>query len=394
MATLNLTQRGIEALKNPDSARIDYWDGTLKNFGLRVTADGRKTFIVRYRASGRRRRITVGTYPLMSLADARESAKKILGGVQLGIDPGAKKEEFRKSATFEELSTDFLENYAWLNKKESSVREDKRMLEKEVLPAFGRLKVLEVSKQDVKRLLAATVKRGAPVHANRLYSLIRKIFNFGISEEYLTANPCEGMQRPLKDEPSRERVLRPGEIRSIWLALDKVSPMWAAYFRLLLLTGQRGGEVRLMEWKDLDFETSLWEIPAEKTKNGKPHSVYLSPQARQVISTLRKNEKTDFVFADERKKIPQPIQTHHKVLKVIKAESGVDFWPHDFRRTCATNLAALGFEWKLIQQILNHSDTRKSATDAYVRHSYGPEKQEALRIWGLRIVEVVKVSIG
>ena len=112
MPVVNLTHRTVAALKSPrgDAARVDYFDARLTGFSVRVAPSGRKTWQVCFRAHGRWRRMTLGTYPTLSLADAREQARIILGRVARGSDPAAEKREQRRVGTFKELADEFLEN--------------------------------------------------------------------------------------------------------------------------------------------------------------------------------------------------------------------------------------------------------------------------------------------
>ena len=225
--------------------QTDYGCVALRGFGVRVSPGGRKTFIVRYRLAGRRRRVSLGAYPTLSLADARRRAKRVLGEVANGQDPAQRLEDARCADTFGDLSQLYLEKHSRAKKR--SWREDRRVIEKELLPSWRNRKAEAIRRRDVRELLEGIAERPAPIMANRVLALVRKIFNFGIGREVVEFNPCAQLERPGK-ERQRDRVLTDEEVRTFWTTLDEEHLEIAAAFRLRLVTAQRGGEVFEMRW--------------------------------------------------------------------------------------------------------------------------------------------------
>lgn len=156
-----------------------------------------------YRVHGRLRRFTLGTYPALSLADARDCAADALRAAAKGADPAAEKKAARKAGTFEELATEYLERYAKKHKR--SRKEDERAINRDLLPAFGGIKAREVKRRDVIALLEKIIERGAPILANRTREIVRRIYNWGISRDLVEANPCAGIEKtpPLTFGPNR-----------------------------------------------------------------------------------------------------------------------------------------------------------------------------------------------
>jgi site-specific recombinase XerD len=212
-----------------------------------------------YRHGGRLRRMKVGTYPLLSLAKARTKAASALRNVELGDDPATEKQQDRHASTFEQVALEYLECHAKTKKK--SWEEDKRVINKDLIPEFGKEQAKNITRQDVQAFLqrkAAT----APIMANRIRALLRKIFNWAITSDIVESNPVYLVPAPGK-EHQRERVLSEDEIKCVWKAIDadrndaddshkKVKTLSAGIMKLRLLTAQRGAEVMGMEWTELD----------------------------------------------------------------------------------------------------------------------------------------------
>lgn len=377
MPKLRFTARGIDAVKPPvDRPQEDYWDADTTGFGLRVTRDGRKSWFVKYRVGGRRPRVTFGTYPVLSLADARTEATRILRDAVLGVDAAAVRREERATETFRQLATTYLEQYAKLNKK--SWQEDERILNHDILPVLGNVKAKEIRRRDVVELLAKIAARPAPVLANRVLALLSKMFNFAIEHDIVENSPCHGVKKPAKERP-RERVLSGDELRSLWTEIATMSPVMRGLFQLMVMTAQRGYEVRSMRKDELDLTAGWWTIPGEKTKNGLTHRVPLPAQTMQLVrKMIALSGDSPWVFPSP--KVPlQHIDNIQKAVQRVRGRAGFDYVAHDFRRTVASHMASLGVPRLVISKILNH--TEGGITKVYDRHSYDKEKWEGMQIW-------------
>ena len=265
MPRQTLTARYVEAIKPPASSRTEHWDASTPGFGLRVSALGRKSWVLMYRHEGRLRRLTIGTYPALPLGEARERARDAIRQAAKGGDPAGDKSINRRAETFADMAADYMERHAKLRKK--SWHRDELMLQRDLLPWFGNHKAKAVSRRDVNALLDSIMDRGAPVQANRTLQILKRIYNWGISREIVEVNPC-AMIRPPGEEKPRERVLSEDELRAVWHALDSEEVLLAALFRVRILTAQRGGEVATMRRRDLDLAGGWWTIPPEFSKNG------------------------------------------------------------------------------------------------------------------------------
>lgn len=215
MPKAHFTARWVATVPAPRVGQVDYFDTTPPSLGVRVAPSGRKTWFVMYRHHGRLRRYTLGTYPAIRLADARQRATDARYLVAHGGDPAAARKADRQAPTVAELATQYLELYAKVQKR--SWDEDARLLTREVLPVWGQRQAQAITRREVVLLLDTLMARGVPILANRTLALVRKMFNWAISRDLLAHNPCVQVQAPGKEHP-RERVLSAEEIRVVWAA--------------------------------------------------------------------------------------------------------------------------------------------------------------------------------
>ena len=383
MPRCKLTDRVVQALKPPAEGQRDYFDEGLAGFGVRVSVGGKKSFILMYRVGRRLRRFTLGRYPHLSLADARDKAREALQKVARGGDPMVEKIEDRQAETFKELAEEYLSKHA---SKKRSGSEDERILRRELLPRLGPLRAKSITRRQVREVLDKIADRGAGVMANRTLALVRKVFNFGIQHDIVVTNPCADLARLAEEQP-RDRVLTEEQIRAVWGALDAEPAWFASAIRLYLLTAQRKHEILGMRWDEIDLASGWWTIPSERAKNGLAHRVWLNASAQRLLKELRlRSAGSLFVFPSPRG--DQPIATAQKPLVRIREAAGVDFGIHDLRRTSASHMTGMGISRLTVSKILNHAE--KGVTAVYDRHSYDAEKREALDAWGKRLIEIIE----
>lgn len=395
LGRIALTDRTVRALKPPPSGRLDVWDEDYPGFGLRISARGRRTWILMYRMGRKLRRLTLGRFPTLGLAAAREKATDALRAVGNGEDPGRRKIEERRAETFADLAREYIDRHA---SKKRSGREDIRLLNGSphkrktgkqphvpLVKRWGDRRLKDIKRRDIRELLDEVAAR-APIMANRTLALVRKMFNFAIEHEWLETNPCQ-MVKPPGDEKQRERVLSEDEIRRVWAALDNESSLIATLFKIRLLTAQRGGEVHGAARSEFDLDRGWWTIPADRSKNGLAHRVPLSPQAVRILKTfLASADDSPWMFPSSRKKGPH-IAHAQKAIERIVQTSCVEFRGHDLRRTAASLMVGAGVSRLVVSKILNHVET--GVTAVYDRHSYDLEKRAALDFWGKRLDQIV-----
>lgn len=389
---MQFTDKLIKALK-PKATRYDMREGNGKGFVLRIFPSGQKSWGFIYHFEGKKRRVTFGNYPDLTLADARQLHNQALSTLAKGKDPGTAKQnaklEARNSQTIRELINEYMEK--WAKPRKRSWKEDKRILEKDIAPLWGRRKAKEIMRRDVILLLDNIVDRGSPIVANRTLAVVRCMFNFALRRDIIEVNPCYAVKAPAK-ENRRERLLSLEEIKLFWDGLNKasMSDLTKMALRLQLITAQRKGEIVSAEWSEIDLHAGWWVIPGDKTKNNNPHRVPLSQLSLITLEQLKAiSGESQWLF-------PSPKGNGHmggtavdhalrKNLEYFKATHG--FTPHDLRRTAASQMTALGISRLVVSKILNHVEG--SVTAIYDRHSYDKEKQYALEVWGSKLEEII-----
>jgi len=380
-----MTVRSVEVINPPAAGQVDYWDADHPGFGLRVSAGGRKAWVAMYRHGNVKRRLTLGVYPALSLAEAREKAGAAHHTVQYeGADPAAAKKAERAAETFAELAAVYIERHAKRQKR--SWRKDELILEKDALLRFGKRKAKDIVRRDIIAMLDGIVARGAPIQANRTLEIVRKLFNWAVARDMLDANPCYRMSKPSSENRS-DRVLTDSEIRAVWQALASEAPLTATSFKLRLLTAQRGAEVLAMHWDQVS--SGWWTIPAEIAKNALSHRVPLSAPVLTLLDQIRPlGNGSVWVFPGAGAEGHRA--TIHKAHSRLRRRSGISFVPHDLRRTAASHMTGMGISRLVVSKLLNHVE--QGITAVYDRHSYDAEKRTALDTWGRRVEDIVAGS--
>jgi integrase len=387
---MKLTDMLLRNLK-PQAQRYLVWAD--HGLGVRVSPKGRKSFVYMYRHKGKARFLTLGDYPRMTLADAHKAHAEAMKKVEEGIDPGAatvnERKEERKAPTVAALADEYIERWAKARKKSWKV--DLRILQKDVLPEWGRRKAKDITRRDVKDLLNKVLDRGAPIGANRLLALLRKMFNYAVDElEIIITSPCLKIKSPAP-ENRRDRVLTTDEIYAFWNGLDKarMAEGTKLILKLQLVTGQRKGEIVSAAWEEIDLTDGWWTIPPEKAKNKMAHRVPLSPLALELLQAAKNiTGNSPWIFPSpqtDRHITPEAVD--HAVRRHGLEALGFSFVPHDLRRTAASHMTGMGISRLVVSKILNHVE--RGVTAVYDRHSYDKEKRAALNVWGRKLREII-----
>jgi integrase len=394
-----LNDTTIRSLRPPATGRVDYFDDLTPGLSLRVTANNARAWMVFYRnKNGRQKRLTLGRYPAVKLVDARELAREAQRNVAHGGDPVIEKRAAREVLTFGALAKEYIDNYAKPNKR--SWQEDARQLNASLLPKWKMRPAAEISAEELLAVLNAKVRAGAPVAANRLRALVSRIFTYAAGQRLIapTANPVIGVKKPTK-ETTRDRVLTDSEIRRLWDACATQNAYVCAWFRLRLVTAQRGGELLQMRWQDIDPKSHFWTIPGEFVKNAQGHRVYLNDTARKTLAGVPKLKKAVWVFPKsfmgDFKHVGRRLAQSTRANIVAqpktdgKERDRADVRGHDLRRTAASLMASGGVPRFVISRILNHSE-EKNITSVYDRYSYDAEKRAAMEFWNRQLVAILK----
>lgn len=380
-----LTDAGIRRL-TAKKVRYEVWD-TEPGLGLRIAPSGRKSFVYLYRFEGKPRRMTLGVFPRVSLADARVEVAQAVQKLERDIDPGTEKIAARKEArdaeSFAELADEFIRRHAKPNLK--SWKDVQRQLAVDAIPAWGKRKARYIARRDVIELIDCIMDRGAPVTANRTLALLKQVFKFGVQRDILEVSPAVLVDRPFR-EKERTVVLEEDEIGTFWNGLDKANMTEDVRIalRLCLVTGQRRAEVAGLSHGEINGD--WWELPAERSKNGKAHRIFLSPLAKRLI---KEASGEGFLFparkaAGSGQIVPiQPVALINAISTNRDALGSKRFTVHDLRRTVATRMAQIKISRFDISRVLNHTDS--DVTARYDKYAYDPQKKAALLKWARRI---------
>jgi len=417
---VKLTKREIDTLACPPGRKdLIVFDDALPGFGLRVTKDGAKVFLLQFQPGGRtgpRRRLVLGRYGEITPGQARRLAEAARAAIRLGRDPAAERADARR-ATAERQKRDaeateftftrLIDEWAAIALKDRSASH-RTEAPRALRTCFKRLLGQPADKLTAAELQtvvdAMAVDR--PVMARRVRSYARAAFNWGLTRGRVSGNPFDGVVIEAR-ETKRDRALSDPELAEAWRAAGCLPYPFGPFLQLLILTLQRRGEVAAMAWEELSPDLAMWTIPAERTKNRKSHLVPLAEPARQVLRSLPRRLGTPLVFATLPRERPdatplswRPISGFSDAMKRLQDEiragrlaeallsdGGVGLPPldwrlHDFRRTGVTVLAGLGTPPHVADRILNHIEgTIRGVAAVYQRQEFLQQREAALRAW-------------
>ena len=395
---MRFTMNRIAALTCPEGRKDAlFFDEELPGFGVRVTSTGSKTYLAQYRGATGVRRVSLGKHGVISLADARNAARAILGQVASGGDPIAErraKDEAARQAQSEAAFTVEALIAAWVADRQESRRASYLKVAAAALRThLAHLLTVPASAMTVRQAVAALdrVKAAAgPVAGNRLLAYARACFGWACKRQRLAMNPFAGLERPAR-EKSRDRVLTDAEIGAIWRAAALLDYPAGQFTRMLMLTLGRRDEVASMRWTEIAADGLTWSLPADRAKNGKSHVVHLSEPARGILSALPRFENSDFLFTTTGERPISGFSGFKLAIdRAIEADLGrgiADWRFHDFRRAGVTWLAGAGFPPHVADKLLNHTSGAISGVAAvYQRGEFLKERKAALDAWASHVI--------
>jgi integrase len=416
MPVTMLTDRFARTAKpQPGSRQTDYFDEATKGLSLCASAGGAKVFFLHYtrRGDGKRVRMKIGAYGDISLSKARQLARDGRAVVGEGKDPARDRRGDEASLRVRDLIESYVARHAAAQRTGEEIA---RRLRKNVSDVIGDLKLSQLHRRDITRCIDRVKDRGAPVEANRVFEDLRAMVRWARARGDLDQNLMDGMPRPA--EPViRDRVLSPDEIKQFWGALPtaKMQEGTRRILRLCLLTTARAGEVAGMSAGEVDLERRVWTIPAQRSKNKRPHVLPLSDLAVELIRTqlaevreeaakqesrlarriARKRRESnateivttngpEWIFPGLGSRGPITVTSVGKAVERSREHFGINpFTSHDLRRTAATRMEEIGISPFIVAHVLGHvSVTKASITSkVYARYDYAREKREAVEKW-------------
>lgn len=398
-----LTDGFIRAARPPVTGRIEIADLRCAGLALRITPNGIKSWSFRFRdkTTNRITRATIGQYPAVGLSVARARADDMRQEVASGGNPAERKSRDRASGetkTFGHLAARYVAEHAKRHKR--SYAADERNLRLHILPHWRNRAYASIRRADVIELVEALVTAGKPTLANRVHSLVSKIFSFALDAELVEANPCHRLHKRGTENVGR-RILNDSEIRLFWsrIVLPEAAHRTGLALRLALLTGARVSEVAGIDRAELehigDPARAAWIIPGTRTKNGRDHLVPLSPLARETVLALLEmiGPRDQSLLPTRSRRRAGPMRGNSLTQAMANLAGRLDggsdaerTWraespsPHDLRRTVGTRLAELRIPKEIRDRVLNHMPSDVGSVH-YNLHDFGDEKREALNRW-------------
>lgn len=374
MPNANLTDLAIRRLPAPERGDVTYWDKTQKGLGFRLTAGGSRTFIVLI-GSGRRQKI--GRYPTISLAGARTEAKRILAEKALGkVRP--------LHCSFDDAKEQYLAECRQKNRPRT-VEGYQRLLGRHF--PFGRRSVGDITPRDIHKELAKLAD--TPGERHHAFTAGRAFFRWCVGQHLIERSPMEHVRVPHLGTP-RERILSTDELKAVYAAALAGTTPFHHIVALLILTGQRRGEIAALQWSWIGEGTIT--LPSTLTKNRREHTFPIGQTAQDVLGRVVRPKDNPYVFPAARDKVKgKPATIFNgwgKPKATFDTECGVSGWTlHDLRRTFSSGMAALGVPQVVVEKLLNHisGGTQSPIAQVYNRYSYMEEMREAVRAWDAQL---------
>ena len=365
-----LTDLFLRAIDKSPKLRIEISDTEKVGLRFRMSPKGNASWIYQKKIKdGPRRGIKLGSYPSMSLSEARIAAQNFQADAERGIDPIEKEKEAKALEIAQKLSrrtvNDVLDAYITshlnIELKAGQSRDERRRQLKVYLERYKNLPMSDLTRLDLQAIIDKKQSEGKIVMGNRLRAALRAFTGWAYRRGYTEHDIGLQLQKAGK-EWSRNRTPSLEEVREIWTASFKMGPLWGPYIRLCILTGQRcRSDILRMRWSWIDFSRSYYEIP--NPKNGKAHIVHLSSPAIEELLDLKKqtdSKASDFVFSTTGNTTASGVSKAKRRLDKYILESWKGPFPfepwilHDLRRAQATALAEAGFDERVVDRIQNH----------------------------------------
>jgi integrase len=382
------------ALKNLKPSERLYKVSDRDGMYATVSPAGLVTFRYDYRLNGRRETLTLGRYGAdgISLAKARERCIEARKAVAEGNSPAQNKQREKRRLAEAKTFGEFTVRWSTEARMADSTRSmRKSILDRDILPVFKNRLLTEISADDLRDLCNKVKARGAPATAVHVRDIVKQVFGFAILHGEKVANPADDVgPSSIATFVPKDRALTPTEIRIMLDQMESVAsyPTIKLGLKLILLTLVRKGELIHATWDEVDFEKALWSIPKERMKSSKPHNVYLSQQAIDIMVALRTCAGGSRYLIPSRYDADKCMSnaTLNRVTQLIVERAKAQKLPlapftvHDLRRTGSTILNELGFNSDWIEKCLAHEDGR-SSRGVYNKAEYAEQRRHMLQQW-------------
>lgn len=400
-----LTVKEVEKLTSVRPSSIKHRSlGGVPGFVLVHTPAGHASYGLIYRRNGERKKLTLGTTKTLTLGEARALAGRNRANIEGGGDPHGDKLADRQQAQLnrhvvleqQRLDVEVLwDKYMQMVASQLRSRAEKdRIFKRYILPVVNGLPVTEITKSHALEIIDPLVTQDKRRMADKVRQEGAAFFQWLIERDHVDRNVFAGVRKASVGKAIRTRVLSDDEVAAIWRASEPEG-RWGLWIKLLILTGGRNLEVRGARWSEFDLEARLWTIPIDRSKNGRPHTVYLTDLMLKLLNEVPRFKDVDLVFpaagnADRPmsgdQKVKERVDKRMREAFKADAKEPENWCLHDFRRTIATGLQRLGFRPDIADQVIGHvGSTRGGAGAHYLHHGYDDERKQALIAWSQHI---------
>ena len=395
-----LTDTALKALKPKDKP---YTVADERGLYVEVFPTGGIVWRYRYRIGARREKLTLGKYPALTLKNARLKRDEAAQAAAMDKSPAQQKQLAKRAAAEATTVSEFGERFflEMVNKDRVDTTIPRRYFDKNIVPAIGAKPVRDVTTEDVRAIIWKKKDEGFDAAAGQVRGVLKRLFDYAMTAGLVSVNPVLALpMRHVHRAKSRDRTLSPDEIRLFLRAAieSNIRRQFKLALHLILLTMVRKSELLLARWEHVDFDAAEWHIPAEHSKTGKPHIVYLSRQSMEMFRELQALAGGSELVLPSRSSLVKPFAANalNDALKVSLAGQDIPaFTIHDLRRTASTLLHENGWPSDVVEKALNH--TIGGVRGVYNRAEYEPQRREMLQFWADYIEQVLttgKVILG
>jgi integrase len=395
-----LTDTALKALKPREKV---YTVADDRGLYAEVFPTGGIVWRYRYRLNGKLEKLTLGKYPALTLKNARKKRDEAAEAVAMGASPVTQKQLAKVAAAEATTVAEFGERFfrEVVAKDRQDLTIPRRYFEKSIVPAIGTKAVGAVTTEDVRAIIWRKKDEGFDAAAGEIRGVLKRLYDYALTCGLATTNPVLALpMRHVHKIRSRERALSPEEIRVFLRAAieSNIRRQFRVGLHLILLTMVRKSELLLARWEHVDLEQAEWHIPAEHSKTGKPHIVFLSRQAVDLFKDLQILASGSVLVMPGRGSLTKPFAHNAMNTALKRALQGQDipaFTIHDLRRTASTLLHKNGWASDVVEKALNH--TIGGVRGVYNRAEYATQRREMLQFWADFIEQLLttgKVIMG
>jgi integrase len=378
-----LTDSQIKAFKSRPDMRLTKADGG--GLVLDITPGGVKSWGYSYRLHGKREKVVLGRYPDLSLKAARQKRDELAARVAKGESPANEKKLARRGLSIHPTVQEFAERYFreqvvpnWKDPKQV-----RRYIDKQILPAFGRMRLRDVNALDVQRLVYRKRDNGQVAAAMELRNVIKRLFDYAVETHLVTMNPAAMVAtRYIGKARKRSRVLAANEIRLYLCTIyqSNIRRQFKLALHILLLTMKRKTELLLARWEHIDFDKAEWFIPADNAKGAKPTIVYLSVQVARMFRELQELAGDSPLVLPGRGSLVRPFAPGALNTALVGLTFAMEpLTIHDLRRTGASLLSEHGWNKDWIEKALSHE--KEGIRAVYIIAEYAEQRKKMLQWW-------------